>query len=116
MRRRLGVQLYETAQALFVYAKYASLYKLFVARYPGNPISFSLFKSLRPWYVRRAKQETCLCKHCENFKAYMEVLNSLVKACSQPCTLHTAHRTLWQSCTRTLADARPHSLQTLPAR
>ena len=65
-----AIGLYETAQALFVYAKSSSLYKLFVARYPGHPISFSLFKSIRPWYVRRAKQETCLCKHCENFKAY----------------------------------------------
>ena len=81
--------IYETAQALFVYAKYASLYALFLVQYPAHKISFSLFKSLRPWYVRRAKQETCLCKHCENFKAYMEVLNSLVKARSQPRTLHT---------------------------
>ena len=33
---------------------------------------------VRPWYVRRAKQEGCLCKHCENFKCYQETLHSLV--------------------------------------
>ena len=79
VRRRLGVGLYEKAQALYIYAKLSSLYALFLAQFPAYKISFSVFKSLRPWYMRRAKQETCLCKHCENFKGYMEVLNSLVK-------------------------------------
>ena len=83
VRRRLGVGIYETEQALYVYSKYSSLYALFLLRYPAHKISFSLFKSLRPWNVRRAKEETCLCKQCENFKSYMETLNSLVKVCMQ---------------------------------
>lgn len=78
VRRRVGIHMYETAQALYVYAKYASLYKLYCTRHPASRISFSAFKRLRPWYIRRAKQETCLCKQCENFKTYKEVLCSLV--------------------------------------
>ena len=81
VRRRVGPGLYQTAQALFVYTTYATLYALFLANYPALTISFSLFKSLRPWYIRRAKQEGCLCKHCENFKCYQETLHSLVKVC-----------------------------------
>ena len=79
MRRRVGPGLYQTAQALLVYSTYAALYALFVTQYPAITISFSLFKALRPWYVRRAKQEGCLCKHCENFKCYQETLHSLPK-------------------------------------
>ena len=79
VRRRVGPGLYQKAQALFIYSTYASLYTLFLAKYPAVNIGFSLFKSLRPWYVRRAKQEGCLCKHCENFKCYQETLHSLVK-------------------------------------
>ena len=79
VRRRLGVGIYEKAQALFIYTRFANLYKLFCSRFPEIKISFALFKKVRPWYVRRAKQETCLCKHCVNFKNYMDVLKSLVK-------------------------------------
>ena len=79
VRRRVGRGLYQTAQALIVYAKYAALYSLYLTRYTANHISFSLFKKLRPWYVRRAKQESCLCKPCENFKGYQTVLHSLPK-------------------------------------
>jgi hypothetical protein len=79
VRRRLGRHLYETAQALIIYAKYSALYTLYLARYPADKISFSLFKKLRPWYVRRAKQESCLCKPCENFKGYQTVQHSLPK-------------------------------------
>ena len=79
VRRRVGRGLYQTAQALIVYAKYSALYALYRVRFPADPISFSLFKKLRPWYVRRAKQESCLCKPCENFKGYQTVLHSLPK-------------------------------------
>jgi hypothetical protein len=79
VRRRLGVGIYEKAQALFIYTKFATLYKLFCEHCPEIKISFALFKKLRPWYVRRAKQATCECKHCVNFKNYMDVLHSLVK-------------------------------------
>ena len=81
VRRRVGPGLYQTAQALFIYSTYATLYALFLVNYPALTISFGLFKALRPWYVRRAKQEGCLCKHCENFKCYQETLHSLVKVC-----------------------------------
>lgn len=89
VRRRIGVRLYETAQALYIYSKFATLHRLFCERYPAHKLSFAAFKRLRPWYVRRAKQETCLCKQCENFKVHKEVLNTLVKLfadiVSPPC-------------------------------
>ena len=44
----------------------------------------SLFKQLRPWYVRRAKDETCLCKQCTNYQGYAEVLYSLPKVKPRP--------------------------------
>lgn len=84
VRRRVGAGLYEVAQALFIYTTSAALYAKYLALYPANKISFSLFKRLRPWYVRRAKQETCLCKHCVNFKNYMVILHSLVKVTTSP--------------------------------
>ena len=79
VRRRVGPGLHQTAQALFVYSSYATLYALFCTQYPALAISCALFKSLAPWYIRRAKQEGCLCKHCENFKAYQETLHSVAK-------------------------------------
>jgi hypothetical protein len=78
VRRRLGVGLYETAQALIVYAKQSALYTLFCQRFPAHKISFSTFKKLRPWFVRRAKEESCCCKHCDNFKQQQTTLHSLV--------------------------------------
>jgi hypothetical protein len=77
VRRRRGVGIYETAQALILYSTYAALYALFIVQYPMHKIGFALFKTLRPWYVRRAKREVCQCKHCENFRLYMEVLKAL---------------------------------------
>lgn len=71
--------LYETAQALIIYARYRSLYSLYLSRYPAYPISFATFKKLRPWYVRRAKEESCLCKQCENFKQQQYTLSSIAE-------------------------------------
>lgn len=77
MRRQLSYGIYETAQALIVFARYSALYNLFCSRYPAFQISFSTFKRLRPWYVKRAKEESCLCKHCDNFKQQQVTLHSL---------------------------------------
>jgi len=79
VRRRVGIGMYECAQALYIYSKYAALYSLYLLRYSSHRISFSLFKRLRPWYVRRTKERTCECKHCTNFKNYMTVHHSLEK-------------------------------------
>ena len=78
VRRRVGVGLYETSQALFVYAKMSALYTMFLARYTIQ-ISFATFKKLRPWYVKRAKEVTCCCKTCDNFKQYQTTLHSLAE-------------------------------------
>lgn len=99
VRRRVGVGLYQTTQALILYSTYAALYALFLVEYPATTISFSLFKSLRPWYVRRAKREVCLCKNCENFKYYKDTLRALVKVPSadpappcSPAKMGSTHR------------------------
>ena len=49
VRRRVGLGLYETAQALVIYSKRSALYALYCARYPLHKISFSMFKKLAPW-------------------------------------------------------------------
>ena len=90
VRRRLAPRVFEKAQALFVYAKQATLHALFLATYPAHQISLASFKSLIPWYVRRAKEETCLCKACHNFKGYVEVLNSLAKVSPTSLPLFSA--------------------------
>lgn len=78
VRRRVGRYLYESAQALIVYATTSSLYKLFRERHPEHAdLSLTTFRSLRPWYVRRAREETCLCKSCENFKQQMRTLRTV---------------------------------------
>ena len=51
VRRRVGLGLYETAQALVIYSKRSALYALYCARYPLHKISFSTFKKLAPWCV-----------------------------------------------------------------
>ena len=79
VRRRLGVGLYEKAQALIVYATNAALYTLFCLRFPAHQISFATFKKLRPWYTKRAKEESCLCKHCDNFKQQQTPFHSLAQ-------------------------------------
>lgn len=90
VRRRLGVCVYEKTQALILFTTNFALYTLFSTMHPLISISFSLFKALRPWYVRRAKREVCLCKQCENYKCYKEVLRALPKVhalCTRSCTL-----------------------------
>lgn len=102
VRRRVGVGLYQTAQALYVYAKYSALYAKYLIMHPANRISFSMFKSLRPWYIRRAKQETCLCKHCENFKGFQDALNSVaqVRTSSYLASMQPRARTFACPCTQ----------------
>lgn len=80
VRRRVGPGLYEKAQALMVYSTYKALYAIYKCTYYASyPISFATFKRLRPWNIRRVKQEGCLCKMCTNFKGYMKQLHSIGK-------------------------------------
>jgi len=87
VRRCLAPAVWEKAQALFVYAKQATLHSLFLATYPALQISLTSFKKLIPWYVRRARESTCNCKSCENFKGYQEVLSSVAKVGSSALAL-----------------------------
>ena len=73
VRRWVGAGLYEVCQALIIFSTTQALFSLFKVEYPGVAIGFTVFKSLMPWYIRRAKRETCLCKACENFKHYQQV-------------------------------------------
>ncbi|KAJ1627567.1 hypothetical protein T492DRAFT_1023866, partial [Pavlovales sp. CCMP2436] len=34
----------------------------------GTPLSYSSFKKLAPWNLRRINRETCLCRTCELYK------------------------------------------------
>ena len=60
VRRRVGLGLCETAQALVIYVKRSALYALYVARYPTHKISFALFKKLAPWLLCPPTAAYCL--------------------------------------------------------
>ena len=41
----------------------------------GAQVSLTVFKRLLPWYIKFIQRETCCCKHCENFRLYLDALN-----------------------------------------
>jgi hypothetical protein len=43
---------------------------MFQKHHPSVSLKLSKFKELAPWYLSQAKQESCLCKACENFTCY----------------------------------------------
>ena len=40
-------------------------------------VSLSALKHLLPWYIKFIERETCCCKHCENFRCYLDALNEI---------------------------------------
>ena len=46
------------------------------SRYPGT-IGRSKFIELKPWFIKKAYRETCLCRSCENLSLYMAMLRDV---------------------------------------
>ena len=69
MRKWLAVGIFIFAQAMILMTTYTKLFKSFKAEH-GDAISESQFHKERPWNIKRACHDSCLCKSCENFKMY----------------------------------------------
>jgi hypothetical protein len=89
VRMRLGTGMYLVAQALIMmgtlWALYTSLQLSYPAMFPTGAaaaLSFTTFKSLKPWNLQQSKQKTCECKCCENFGGYEKGLARVCKLLS----------------------------------
>jgi hypothetical protein len=51
-------------------------HRLFLKQHPGVKLKLAKFKHLAPWYLSPAKQESCLCKACENYTCYEKALST----------------------------------------
>jgi hypothetical protein len=86
MRKRLGPTMYIQAQAMYQMDTFEAMYNGFKRDYPHlfkpNRIEDSIcvrkFEDLAPWNLKAGKQETCLCKACENFGMYETALSEVL--------------------------------------
>lgn len=63
------------------------LYQAFKEKNPNDTLSFAQFKMLKPWNIKKAYRETCLCRSCESFALYREALQKVAKFLKPLCTL-----------------------------
>ena len=71
MRRLLAPRCWEEMQAMIQSDTLLNIYKQFIKDYPDDTIGFTNFKLLKPWNLKKAYRETCLCRMCELFRLYM---------------------------------------------
>ena len=73
VRKRLKTRLYVVAQMMVLFSTFAALYHGFKVLHPSlfhDPattitvasVSFSKFEKMKPWNLRKAEHESCLCK------------------------------------------------------
>ena len=87
MRLRLGPLQFESRAAMIMVNTMKSIYASFKEKFSHSTISYSSFKRLKPWNLKRVKRETCLCKCCFNFSGYFkafETLETLLKPMVDP--------------------------------
>jgi hypothetical protein len=93
MRRRVGVMSWITLPMLILLTTMAALYSSFETAHPAlfvddRGLSYAAFKRLRPWNMRKAKHQSCLCQTCENFGCYekglAEAMSILTEALEHP--------------------------------
>ena len=75
-RKRLAKNIYAHAQALVILSGLEDIFKAHLKRCPQDrsKISLSGFQGLKPWYAIFGERLTCLCRWCENFSLYSDVL------------------------------------------
>jgi hypothetical protein len=76
MTRRVARHVWDKEQALILTETYDNLYASFNEKYPGI-IGRSKFIDLKPWFIKRAYRETCLCRSCENLSLYTAMLHDV---------------------------------------
>jgi hypothetical protein len=76
MKRRNN-RVLEAEPALIMSATLAEMYTTFQKRFPLDKLSYTEFKLLKPWKLKKAFRETCLCRTCELFGMYREALHKV---------------------------------------
>mmetsp|Transcript_38778 Transcript_38778/g.95860 ORF Transcript_38778/g.95860 Transcript_38778/m.95860 type:complete len:983 (+) Transcript_38778:493-3441(+) len=86
VRRRVGPNLWQVAQALVAMQTMDALFSQFQTENVlcGTALSYSSFKKLAPWNLRRVKRETCLCRTCELYKCYHDAMDTVPAIFSLP--------------------------------
>jgi hypothetical protein len=74
VRIRKSTGFYVPMPALLLSASIGYVYDSFKAEHGENVVSFSTFWELRPPNLRKARHETCLCKHCESMLCYEKAM------------------------------------------
>ena len=69
---------YETKQRHYQYRKTRDLLADFNKLY-NYKVSIGLFQSLKPFYIVKGKQNSCLCRYCENARHHMYALQNNAK-------------------------------------
>ena len=79
LRRRIGPGQYIYARLMIMLSTYSELYAEFKAEHPGVDVGYGSFHRLRPWNLRKAKHQCCLCRICENYDLYFAGLKAACK-------------------------------------
>ena len=76
VRQRIANKKCREEQMLVMQHTFDDLYGMFMQAHQSSPklskVSRTMFYRLRPWYLRFAKVDSCLCSCCENYAGYME--------------------------------------------
>ena len=75
-RRRTGPNVYATHQTHYQWDKTRDLLKKFRNLYEHIKVSYGVFQRLKPFFVKRGSQNTCMCRYCENLRQMMRALQS----------------------------------------
>ena len=73
VRRLVAPHCWDERQAMIQTDTLQNIFNIFVKEYPENIISFTKFKMLKPWNLKKAYRETCLCRMCELFQTQVTV-------------------------------------------
>ncbi|KAJ1640773.1 hypothetical protein T492DRAFT_926037 [Pavlovales sp. CCMP2436] len=86
VRRRVGLNLWQVAQALVTMQTMDALFSQFQTDNVlcGTALSYSSFKKLAPWNLRRIKRETCLYRTCELYKCNHDAMDTVPAIFSLP--------------------------------
>jgi hypothetical protein len=77
LKRRIN-RVTESEPALIMSATFAEMYAAFQKLFPTDKLSYAEFKLLKPWNLKKAYRETCLCRTCgELFGMYREALQKV---------------------------------------
>ena len=87
LRRLLASFCWEEKQAMIQSDTLKNLFDAFIKEYPDDKLGFTMFKMLKPWNLKKAYRETCLCRMCELFRLYVGGLHTTARLLSR--SVHT---------------------------